>query len=222
MTTQEREGDEIEALLPWHAAGTLSRDDAARVEAALARDHELARRYALVREELAETIRVNEALGAPSPRPLQRLMTQIDAEAASGVRARAPLAFARRLQGLLVGLSPRALAWSAVAAGIVILVQAGLLAALLGPRGHAYRTASIEQANAPGSYALVGFVPQASAADITKFLESYKATIVDGPRAGGLYRIRVGDAGLARDELGKLVGRMQQERAVVRFAAPTD
>jgi hypothetical protein len=223
MTTQEREDDEIETLLPWHAAGTLSRDDAARVEAALARDHELARRYALVREELAETIRLNEALGAPSPRPLQRLMTQIDAEAASGARARAPLAFARRLQGLLVGLSPRALAWSAVAAGIVILVQAGLLAALfLGPQGRTYRTASIEQASAPGSYALVGFVPQASAADITKFLESYKATIVDGPRAGGLYRIRVGDAGLARDELGKLVGRMQQERAVVRFAAPAD
>ena len=84
MTTEEREPNEIEALLPWHAAGTLSRDDAERVEAALAGDHELARRYALVREELAETIRLNEALGAPSPRPLERLMTRIDAEAAAG------------------------------------------------------------------------------------------------------------------------------------------
>ncbi len=32
----EKERHEIEALLPWHAAGTLSRRDADRVEQALA------------------------------------------------------------------------------------------------------------------------------------------------------------------------------------------
>src|SRR5450830_803918 len=46
---------EIEELLPWHAAGTLSRSDARRVEEALTRDPELARRYALVRDEFGET-----------------------------------------------------------------------------------------------------------------------------------------------------------------------
>ena len=60
----EKERHEIEALLPWHAAGTLSRRDADRVEQALAGDCELARRYDLVRQELAETIHLNEALGA--------------------------------------------------------------------------------------------------------------------------------------------------------------
>src|SRR5262249_6783003 len=48
------EPGDIEALLPWHAAGTLDSRDARRVEEALARDPELARRYDLVREELAE------------------------------------------------------------------------------------------------------------------------------------------------------------------------
>ena len=62
---KEPERQEIEALLPWHAAGTLSRRDADRVEQALASDRELARRYDLVREELAETIHLNETLGAP-------------------------------------------------------------------------------------------------------------------------------------------------------------
>jgi anti-sigma-K factor RskA len=224
MMMEEREPDEIEALLPWHAAGTLSRDDAARVEAALARDHELARRYALVREELAETIRLNEALGAPSPRPLQRLMTQIDVEAADSARRRGQVAIGRWLEGLLLRLSPRALAWSAVAAAVVILVQAGFLAALfVGPQGHSYRTASVEQAAAtPGAYALVGFVPQASAADVTKLLETYKASIVDGPRAGDLYRIRIGQAGLSRDELSGIVGRLRGESNVVRFAVPAE
>ncbi|MGB8612795.1 MAG: hypothetical protein WCD60_14320 [Pseudolabrys sp.] len=36
------ERQEIEELLPWHAAETLSRRDAQRVEEALARDPELA------------------------------------------------------------------------------------------------------------------------------------------------------------------------------------
>mgnify|MGYP001552640561 CR=1 FL=1 len=58
--------DELEELLPWHAAGTLSRREAERVEQALKRDPALARRYELVREELAETIHLNETLGAPS------------------------------------------------------------------------------------------------------------------------------------------------------------
>ena len=223
MTTEEREPNEIEALLPWHAAGTLSRDDAERVEAALAGDYELARRYALVREELAETIRLNEALGAPSPRPLERLMTRIDAEAAAGLTRRGSVAVGRWLEGLLLRLAPRTLAWSAAAAAIVILVQAGFLAALfVGPQGHAYRTAAVEQAGTPGSYALVGFVPQTSVADVTKLLETYKASIVDGPRAGDLYRIRIGEAGLSRDELAGIIGRLQRESGVIRFAAPAD
>ncbi|MGA9339573.1 MAG: hypothetical protein WBV66_18190 [Pseudolabrys sp.] len=74
------ERQEIEELLPWHAAGTLSRRDAQRVEEALARDPELARRYALVREELGETISLNETLGAPSARALENLFAKIDAE----------------------------------------------------------------------------------------------------------------------------------------------
>ena len=60
MNTANKEPhSDIEELLPWHAAGTLSRRDTLRVEEALARDPELARRYALVREELGETILLN-------------------------------------------------------------------------------------------------------------------------------------------------------------------
>ena len=43
-------------------------------------------RYELVREELAETIRVNEMLGAPSARAMEKLFTAIDAEEASAAR----------------------------------------------------------------------------------------------------------------------------------------
>src|SRR5207253_6393686 len=77
---KEPERHEIEALLPWHAAGTLSRCDADRVEQALAEDPELARRYDLVRQELAETIHLNETLGEPSARAIEKLFAAIDAE----------------------------------------------------------------------------------------------------------------------------------------------
>src|SRR3989449_8900346 len=85
---KEPERHEIEALLPWHAAGTLNRRDADRVERALAGDRELARRYDLVREELAETIHLNETLGAPSARAMEKLFAAIEAEEARAPRRR--------------------------------------------------------------------------------------------------------------------------------------
>jgi anti-sigma-K factor RskA len=79
---------EIEELLPWYAAGTLSGREAERVEQALAGDRELAQRYELVRRELVETTRLNEALGAPSVRAMEKLFAAINAEEARAPRRR--------------------------------------------------------------------------------------------------------------------------------------
>jgi hypothetical protein len=79
---------EIEKLLPWHGTGTLSRRDADRVEQALAGDHELARRCELVRQELTETTRLNETLGIPSARAMEKLFAAINAEEARAPRRR--------------------------------------------------------------------------------------------------------------------------------------
>jgi hypothetical protein len=88
----------IEKLLPWHATGTLGRRDADRVEQALAGDRELARRYGLVCQELAETTRLNETLGAPSARAMEKLFAAINAEEARAPRPRPrPISGARFL-----------------------------------------------------------------------------------------------------------------------------
>ena len=86
MIDEESERREIEALLPWYAAGTLSRREADLVERVLAGDSELARRYDVVRQELAETIRLNETLGAPSARAMEKLFAAIDVEEQGGTR----------------------------------------------------------------------------------------------------------------------------------------
>jgi hypothetical protein len=88
VITKRLERQEIEGLLPWHAAGTLSRREADLVERALAADTELARRYDLVRQELAETIHLNERLGAPSARAMEKLFAAIEAEEARAPRRR--------------------------------------------------------------------------------------------------------------------------------------
>jgi hypothetical protein len=78
----------IERLLPWHAARTLSRREADLVERALAADTELARRYDLVRQELRQSIYLNETLGTPSARAMQKLFAAIEAEEARAPRRR--------------------------------------------------------------------------------------------------------------------------------------
>lgn len=123
---QDQEPGAIEALLPWHAAGTLNAQDRRMVEDALLRDPDLARQYAVIQEECAATIQLNESLGAPSPRALEKLFAAIDAEPVPG-RAVAASWFT----GLFAALSPRTLAWSAVAAAAVLLVQAGIIGSLL-------------------------------------------------------------------------------------------
>lgn len=219
--TAEREPDSIEALLPWHAAGTLNARDMRRVEEALARDPKLAREYAAVRDELAETIHLNEDLGAPSARAMQKLFTAIDAEPKR--KGATSLGLSAKLTEFLASLSPKTLAYAGGAAAIALLLQAGIIGAvLMKDNAGSFQTASYQQgqAAAPGAYTLVRFQPTATAADIDAFLTSFGATIVDGPKAG-MFRIKVGSAPLSNTEMTQLVSKLQGDK-VVSFAAAAE
>src|SRR5438309_9184203 len=89
------------------------------------------------------------------------------------------------------------------------------------PQGVHSSSSGPELASAPseGSYVVVRFAPQASADEITKFLGAYKATVVGGPLNGQLYRIRLSETKLPREEVGKIVRQMQSESNVVGFIA---
>ena len=221
MNTKNKEMQEdIELLLPWHAAGTLSRRDAERVERALANDNELASRYEAVREELGEAIRLNESLGAPSARAMQDLFAKIDAEPARTPRTSFNLA--ARATGFVASFKPRTLAYAAGAAAIAIMLQAGLIAGSLlqdktsGPQLASYGA----QQDGTGSYVLIRFNPQASVDEISKFLTEHKASIAGGPAAGsGLFRLKVAEKAVGQAELGSIVKRMQGN-PVVGFTVP--
>ena len=223
MNTKNELHSELEELLPWHAAGTLSRKDAQRVEDALSKNPELARRYALVRDELGETIHLNETLGAPSARAMEKLFAKIDAEPVR--RPAVSFNLVARLSEFVASFTPRTLAYASGAAVLAILLQAGFIAGVMIKEN---QTASYDTASAPtnppvgeGAFTLIRFAPQATQDDVTKFLEANKFSIASGPIAGGLYRVRVGMTGMPKAELGNLVKKLQGDK-VVGFIAVTE
>jgi hypothetical protein len=212
----DREPTEFELLLPFHVNNTLSARDARRVDDALARDPDLARQYKVIQDEYSETISLNENMGAPSSRALQKLMTAIDAEP-----ARKPsMSFnpVRKVAGIFSGLSPRTLAWSAIAAALVFVLQAGIIGTVLKNRGP-IQTASY-QVQDTGSPVLLRFAPDASIGDISQLLTSYNAKIVSGPDAG-MFRVRVGDKVLSKEDTAQLLTKLQSEK-VVSLAIPAE
>lgn len=218
-TNGASEREDIENLLPWYAAGTLSRRDAARVEYALSRDAELARRFELVREELGETILVNESLGAPTSRAMKQLFEKIDAEAPVQRKA-VSVGFATRVSEFIASFSPRTLAYAGAVAALAIVLQAGVIGTLIGERSATEPSlASADRTTMSvtgGVEALVRFSPQASAGDIQTWLEANDAVIVGGPAAGN-FRLRIASA--KPDQAAEIVKKLQDGK-VITFAAP--
>jgi len=222
ISGENMEPTEIETLLPWYAAGTLRRRDRQRVEDALRYDPALARHADLVREELAETISFNESLGVPSARCMDRLMAAIDAETTAARKRNSAGAIAAQFSSFIAGFSPRTLAVAASFAVAAIALQAFLLVSMATKPQAPFQTASVNPTvTGHGTFAMVRFAREASAGEITRFLEEYQATLVDGPKPGGFYRVRLAMKTLAKEELTRIVSRMRQDR-IVESANPGD
>jgi hypothetical protein len=210
--------DDIEALLPWYAAGTLDVREMDQVEAALAADAELARRLDLVREEMTETIVLNDTLGAPSARVMEKLFSAIDQERRTMRRPAAG-----RLAGWLTATlspSPRALAFAASAAVILIAAEAGVIAKLAlqdqAPPGGVFLPQSLPPTGSieTGAFVKVKFSPQASMADVTGFLAGQNADIVGGPN-DGVYRVRIGPEILSKAALDRQARDFQSASPII-------
>jgi hypothetical protein len=213
---------EIEDLLPFYHNGRLPSAERVRVEAALAGDAELRRRLDIIAEEAVTAIAANEALGAPSPLAFEKLMAKIEAEpkTAAQIIGGVRRGIVERFGGFLAALSPRTLAYATAAAVGVIALQGVMLSGLVntGPRGVAYETASAP-AVASGTFVLVSFAPEAKASQIAEVLKSVSATIVEGPRASGLYRVRLSDKALPKEEIGRMISKLSAASGIVALVA---
>ncbi|TAJ28782.1 hypothetical protein [Bosea sp. (in: a-proteobacteria)] len=211
---------EIEELLPFYANGRIGEADRKRVEAALAGDADLAARLVIIRDDLAETVLLNESLGAASPRALDRLMAGIAAEPRPApLLERAKGGVFGWLGGLLAAQPPRRLAYAGAFALALIVLQGAAITGLALRDGSGFQTASAPGSRPSERYVLLSFAPEAKAGEIAAFFKRYDASVVDGPRANGFFKVRVGDASLTQAQVDAIAARMKADRGIVSFVA---
>jgi hypothetical protein len=214
------ERDELELLLPWYVTGRLDPTDRARVETGLASIPELRRQLELIRDEQEQSLGANERVRAPATLTVERTF---DAVVRGGAASRAATGLLSAVRSFFAAPTASGVRFAAAAAAVVFLLQAATLGYLVSERpGGAYQPAS-GGPSAPataGSYALVRFADSATARDIATTLGELRMSIVDGPREGGLYRVRISDAASSESESAARVAALRQKAAVVTFATP--
>ncbi len=198
MTTEDK-NRELAELLPWYANGTLDADDVKRVEDGLANDSALRLQLDLIREDLEATVALAEDV--PLPASLEaRFSASLNAEIERNARAAsAPSGSNAGLMARFAAfMTPPRLAFATAAAALVIAVQAGMLlsSGVVGGKGASYETATggnhtvVKGAEfLKGTEFLVSLSPDATAAELTQFLNETNGRIVDGPGQSGLYRL---------------------------------
>ena len=61
--------------------------------------------------------------------------------------------------------------------------------------------------------------PNATLADVTRFLDVNKAIVVNGPKRGGLYDIQLAGSPMPEAEFTRAIQRMKAESRIVEFIA---
>ena len=213
------EADEIAAMLPWYVSGKISAGDKARVDAYAKTHPQLREHIALAREEADIIFAANQAINPP-----RAALDKLHSSLANDPRARlhaVSTSFLDKIGEWLGGFAPRQLAYAGVAAALAIAVQAASIGALLhSPSVGAYQTAAGPGASAEkGTFALVAFQPGAPAGTLSAFLAESGYGIVEGPKAGGLFRVRVSDKLLKTADVDAVLAKLKARADLVSFAS---
>jgi hypothetical protein len=222
--TMDDEREEIEALLPWFVTGKLMEAERVRVERYLAAHPDVARQVALAREEGDEVVTSAESFGAPSRASFDRLMAEVgrrEHRRAGPLQSLVP--HLERIADWIGGFSRAQLGGLAVAAALLLAVQTAAVTYLVGPGGVTYQTASGPSDAAPnrGTFALVSFKPAATAQEIAALMAELGAQVVDGPKAGGIWKVRLSAEPLAPAEAEARIAALRAKSAVVGFVSLT-
>lgn len=176
--------DEMESLLPFYLNGTLEGDDLARLETWLSDDPAASAALVAAEMEFAASLEANEAL-RPPPDALSRFSAALEREAPSTAPRVSLLAAA---VGWLRS-APPALAWTAAAAMLALVAVQTITASYRGDDGPRVAGAGDTAVNLP--FALIAFRADASVESVAAILSETGATIVDGPKPGGFFRVAI-------------------------------
>lgn len=188
------EPQDVEELLPWYVTGRVSREEARGIEAALKTMPDLADKLAQVQREREAVSRAAETVEPAPPETLQRLLQQVETTR----QWRVPrIENQGEAGGWLKGALGHNVVWQgAFAAACVAIVALGVQ--LYNPTAPDDFGVANKIDPTDGATLLVTFQPAATAGDISALLIGLDATIVDGPKPGGAYIVRI-PAGQASD-----------------------
>jgi hypothetical protein len=185
--------EDVQELLPWYAGGKTTAAETAAIEQKLQGNPRLQAELALVRREKQVSVESVQALGAPDPALLDRMLGQLGA-----VRQLPPIArdaaeagpgLASGFWARLFGFAPTpALRFAMVAACLLIVAESAALLKMSGGAPQTYETASAPEA-ATGPELIVHFQPDAKMSAIAMLLSDLDATVVRGPMPDGAFVI---------------------------------
>jgi anti-sigma-K factor RskA len=180
------EPQDVEELLPWYVTGRVSREEARGIEAALKTMPDLAGKLAQVQRERDAVARAAEAVEPAPPETLQRLLQQVETTR----QWRVPRIESQEAGGWLKGAMGRSVVWqTAFAAACVAIVALGVR--LYSPPTPGEFGVAGSMNHLQGTVLLVTFQPAATAGDIAALLSGLNASIVEGPKPGGTYAVRI-------------------------------
>jgi anti-sigma factor RsiW len=209
----------IEQLLPWYVTGKLEASERLEVEAALKRFPELRAQLDLIQAEMAGTVKLNEAMAMPQADATERFMDLVQKDMQRPAPAK-PQPFKGLLDWLTLQLAgpPR---WAVAAAVLAIVVQAALIGGLVVERQEGgFHTAGGGETRSEGTLVLARFSDGVTLAVLTERLAAQGITIVDGPKAGGLFTLRIGPDGMSVAERDKKIADLKANADFVVFVGP--
>ncbi|MEP7172168.1 MAG: hypothetical protein ABI705_01635 [Aestuariivirga sp.] len=209
----------IEQLLPWYVTGKLDAGERADVENALKRFPELRAQLDLIQAEMADTVKLNEAMPMPRTGATERFMGLVQKDVQRSAPAK-PQPFKVLLEWLALQLAgpPR---WAVAAAVLAIVVQAALIGGLVVEQhGKGFHTAGGGETLSEGTLVLARFSDGVTLAVLTERLAAQDITIVDGPRAGALFTLRIGPDDMSVTERDKKIAALKANAGFVVFVGP--
>ena len=218
-TEKLTERDEIEMLLPFYVTGRLDEAEQERVSAYLAAHPDMQARLQLSRAERTETTHLNALAEDHPPVDADRFMDRIAATRPDPE----PGGLLAWIDSMISAPFGAGMRWAGAAAIVVIMVQAAVLVTLVAPRfADDYEMAEgTTQAPSTGSFVLVRFADDARFADIAKMLADLDMTIADGPRAGALFKIRIGAQNMSETERKARTAALKAREDLVILVTPT-
>jgi len=210
--------DEVEMMLPFYVTGQLDHSEANEIDEYLKHHPDVAHQLDLIRAERENTAASNAIYASRPARSFDRVAAMIGKTPAQPTRAAGwGLDWIKQL--FAIPSSP-ALGFVGAAAAIVILLQAATIGTLVVAQYSGIFTgASGGNAVDAGTTVVVRFADDASAAAIADVLSGLGLKIVDGPRGGRLFTVRIGPKNMSEGERERLIAALKARSDLIVFVS---